>query len=386
MRSQTYIRLVLALGEHDKNYVDAYYGPDEYRGNDWSLDEIRAKAVALREDLATDLSEPRWRFMDRQVDGLLTRIDMLSGKQVSFDDESKTLYDIVYTRKDFSFYEDVIRSLEAVLPGGGSQLDRFESLRSKIEIPTERMQAVFDRALQLAREQSRKHIELPETETFELEFVKDQVWGGYNWYKGNSHSLIQVNTDFPSTIDRVIDLMCHEGYPGHHVYNSLLEKKLVNELGYVEFTVYPLFSAQSLIAEGTAEYGIELSFSPEEHLALTCNELAPLANLNTADVEAYMKVRDVIAPLGSLASDVASRYLDGEMSRSEAVDCFATYGLVSPERADQRVRFIDANRSYVLTYGMGKELVRNYVQSHDDRWAAFTKILCEPTLPSDLIR
>ena len=36
--------------------------------------------------------------------------------------------------------------------------------------------------------------------------------------------MIQVNTDLPITIDRAIDLACHEGYPGHHVYNALLEK------------------------------------------------------------------------------------------------------------------------------------------------------------------
>ena len=36
-----------------------------------------------------------------------------------------------------------------------------------------------------------------------------------------------MNTDLPIYIDRAIDLACHEGYPGHHVYNVLLEKNLV---------------------------------------------------------------------------------------------------------------------------------------------------------------
>ncbi|HEY7162245.1 MAG TPA: hypothetical protein VH815_13345, partial [Acidobacteriota bacterium] len=40
-------------------------------------------------------------------------------------------------------------------------------------------------------------------------------------------SIIQVNTDLPVTIDRAIDLACHEGYPGHHVLNLLIEKNLV---------------------------------------------------------------------------------------------------------------------------------------------------------------
>jgi hypothetical protein len=29
--AKTYVNLVLAMGEHDADYVDAYYGPPEWR-------------------------------------------------------------------------------------------------------------------------------------------------------------------------------------------------------------------------------------------------------------------------------------------------------------------------------------------------------------------
>ncbi len=51
---------------------------------------------------------------------------------------------------------------------------------------------------------------MPENENFELEYVTDKAWAGYNWYKGNNFSLIQVNIDFPILIDRAIDLASHE--------------------------------------------------------------------------------------------------------------------------------------------------------------------------------
>ena len=76
--------------------------------------------------------------------------------------------------------------------------------------------------------------------------------------------MIQVNTDLPIFVDRAIDLACHEGYPGHHVYNVLLEKALVRDRGWPEYQVYALFSPQSLIAEGTANYGIEVAFPPAD--------------------------------------------------------------------------------------------------------------------------
>src|SRR5688500_14834724 len=67
-----------------------------------------------------------------------------------------------------------------------------------------------------------------------------------------------LNVDLPVYIDRAVDLACHEGYPGHHVYNALLEQHLVRGRGWHEFSVYPLFSPHSLIAEGTANYGITM--------------------------------------------------------------------------------------------------------------------------------
>ncbi|HEX7191300.1 MAG TPA: hypothetical protein VF381_06980, partial [Thermoanaerobaculia bacterium] len=41
--SESYVKLVLALGEHDADYVDAYYGPPEWRAS------IREKKPSLAE-------------------------------------------------------------------------------------------------------------------------------------------------------------------------------------------------------------------------------------------------------------------------------------------------------------------------------------------------
>ena len=45
----------------------------------------------------------------------------------------------------------------------------------------------------------------------------------------------------------------------------------------------------------------------------------------------------------------------------------AKYSLMSPERAAQRVRFIDTYRSYVINYNLGRDLVRAYVERLADR-------------------
>ena len=104
-------------------------------------------------------------------------------------------------------------------------------------IPPGKLDAVFQTAIRACRERTAKHITLPPDERFTVEYVTGKSWSGYNWYQGGYRSLIQVNTDLPVYIDRALDLACHEGYPGHHVYNALLEKHLVRDRGWVEFSV-----------------------------------------------------------------------------------------------------------------------------------------------------
>src|SRR4029434_9662895 len=98
-------------------------------------------------------------------------------------------------------------------------------------------------------------------------------------------SRLQVTTDVPIYIDRAIDLACHEGYPGHHVYNVLLEKQLVRDRGWIEYSVYPLFSPQSLIAEGTANYGIEVAFPREDRMEFERRDIYPSASLHLSHVD-----------------------------------------------------------------------------------------------------
>ena len=136
-----------------------------------------------------------------------------------------------------------------------------------------------------------------------------------------------MNTDLPIYIDRAIDLACHEGYPGHHVYNALLEKNLVQDRGWIEFTVYPLFSPQSLIAEGTANYGIEVAFPLKDRLAFEQDVLFPLAGLDAAKVAGYYEVLDLVDRLSYAGNEAARQYLNGEINRESAVAWLEKYAM-----------------------------------------------------------
>lgn len=400
--AERYVRLVLAVGEHDPDYVDAYYGPpawrDEVRKAKQGLPALRSQAEALLADLAKpgaapadELSQLRHAYLQRQLLALRTRVDMLTGTKLGFDAESQALYDAVAPTHAESDFQAVLQELERAVPGEGPLGARLESFRKGFQIPAERLDTVFKAAITECRRRTLAHVELPQQESFELEYVTGKPWSGYNWYKGNYHSLIQVNTDLPTGIERAIDLACHEGYPGHHVYNVLLEQQLVKARAFVEFTVYPLFSPQSLIAEGTANYGIDVAFPGRERVEYETRVLFPLAGLDPARAETYYAILHLMERLGYAGNEAARGYLEGRFDAAATQRWLETYTLSSPARAKQRLAFFDAYRSYVINYNFGKDLVRQFIERRGGtadqpakRWDEFKRLLASPRLPGGL--
>jgi hypothetical protein len=405
--AERYRKLVLAVGVHDAGYVDAYYGPaalQQQAGKDKRpLAAIRTDAERAIADLkgrrgATADDELRIVFLRKQLQAMLARVDMLGGKSFAFDEETALLYDAVTPHHDRAYYEALLKKIGQLIPGDGPLPQRVQAFRAQFVIPKDRLKPVFDAAIAACRARRAQQMALPEKESFVLEFVTGKPWSGYNWYQGAAHSLIQINTEFPIYIERAVDLGCHEGYPGHHVYNALIEQHLVNEKNWVEFSVYPLYSPMSLVAEGSANYGIEMAFPDEERLAFERDVLYPLAGLDPQLAGRYAALQKLLAQLSYADNDNAMQYLEGRASgrytREQAIEWLVNVALYPPEKAGQRVQFYEALRGYVINYNLGKDLVKAWVERHvtstdplqarAQRWAAFWQLLSSPRLASGL--
>lgn len=398
--AERYVRLVLAVGQHDAAYVDAYYGPSKWRDEAAAaavpLDVLRDHGRQLQADLQAESAagadgEARRTFLRGQVRAVVARIEQLAGRHFSFDEESAALYDAVAPTHPESYFADTLEQLEALVPGTGALSERLDRFRQQFIVPADRLRPVFEAAIAETRRQTRERIALPETERFDVEFVTDKPWSGYNWYQGGYRSVIQVNTDLPVFVDRVVDLAAHEGYPGHHLFNLLLEQRFVRERGWTEFSVYPLFSPESLIAEGTANFGIEVVFPGEARARFDREVVMPMAGAPVALADDHDTVMRLLAQLSYAGNEAARAYLNGTIDRAAAVAWLMQYALMSQARAEQRTRFMDAYRSYVINYNLGQDIVRRYVEAHggtpdqpDLRWQLFLALLQSPRLPSGL--
>jgi hypothetical protein len=404
--AEDYVKLVLNIGQYDNNFVDAYYGPKEWRANIKSglpLDSTAFKSISEKTDKlldnleslgeykADELETLRFRYLYKQLLACKTKILMLNGTKLPFDEEAKALYDASSPAYSDEYFQSTIKQLDKILPGNGNVAVRLDDFKKKFIIPADKLQYVFNAALKECRTRTLKYIKLPKEESFTVEYVKNKPWGAYNWYKGNFHSLIQVNTDLPIYIDRAIDLAAHEGYPGHHVYNTLLESNLVDKLGWKEFTVYALFSPQSLIAEGTANYGIDVAFPDDERIKFEKEVLFPLAGLNPNDADLYYKVLELQKHFSYAGNTAAKNYLDGKWIREQTIEWLQKNELRPKERAEKDIDFFDKYRSYVINYNLGMDIVKDYIERNggtDDhpvkRWELFEYLLSTPQTPSGL--
>ena len=398
--ARDYVLLSLTIGEKEEGYIDAYYGPPELQAQakaeaaGQSLEALAkrvaelAKRVADAQRGSEGIDQRRARFLAAQLTAAGTRLRMLKGEKLSFEEEAEGLFAVRPELKPLSTYDPLLQQVEKLVPGTGTLADRVERFQARFTIPADKLKPVFDAAIAECKARTVRHIALPQGERFDLGFVTGKSWSGYNYYQGGYRSRIEVNTDLPIRISRAVDLGCHEGYPGHHVLNALLEQHLSKGRGWIEFSVYPLYSPQSLLAEGSANYGIELAFPGRERLAYEAAKLYPLAGLPAAEAERYFALQNATRDLQSARFTIARELLEGRIDDAEAVRLSQRYLLVSPERARQLTDFTKQYRSYVINYGLGQDMVRADIEAAGStpaaRWKRMEQLLSEPTLPSDL--
>lgn len=397
--AERYVRLSLEIGTHEDGYIDAYYGPPEWKmeaeAAPRSIDQLQVVTAALNAEIdaaqaaATDnLTMRRARTLSAYVAAARFRMEMMEGVRVPFVEEAERLFALRPDIRPLSEYDEALARIDSLVPGDAPLAERVAAYTGRFVVPQDRADAVMRAAIAECRRRTAEHFDLPANERFDFEFVTDRPWGAYNWYQGNNHSLIQVNASNPLLISSAIGYGCHEGYPGHHV-QGIFAERLYRDRGWVEYSVLPLYSPMGPLNEGAGNYGVELAFPDDERTVFEMNVLFPLAGLDPQDAPVYYELSHALAATAGAGRTIQAMYLDGDITRERAIELMQRYRLSSRASAEQGLRFADTYRSYIINYSSGQELVRDYVErgrdTQEERWDAYRRILTEPTLPRDLV-
>lgn len=397
--AERYVKLALEVGAYKADYVDAYYGPDEWKpspvdsGVVFPYEACRAEAAALLAGLdgvavsADDtLQQIRVRNLRRQLQSVAAMVEILHGRTMSFDDEARAIYGVTAPAHDTAYYDSALAALEAVLPGEGALTDRYDRFRKQFVVPPDKIDTVVKATVAACRRGTAGYIPLPPEEAFVVTFVDRQPWAAYNWYQGNYRSLMQIDTSKPVYVTGLPDLIAHEGYPGHHVCNAFREEQLLRKHDWVETYILLLFSPTALVEEGTANYGGDLVLPRTAKIEFIKTVLCPLAGLPSDNVERYFEISDLKRRLDYAWRDAARRRVDRAESEEATIAWLRKYCLRTEAQATSSVAFFDRYRSYAVNYELGQDLVTAYIERPDDsgdvaatRWDRYRRLLIDPS-------
>ena len=318
--ARDYVRLVLSLGQHDADYVDAYYGPPEWKKDVESakpgLDAIAADATSLASrldavktpDSADEMVRLRHEYLKRQLSSLRARVRMLKGERLSFDEESKALYDAVAPTYPESHFQQILDRLDQRFPGTGPLVERYDAFRRAVRHPAQRSSTRSFRLPSRRAASERCNTSRSRRQSVHCRVRHEQALGRLQLV---SRELPQRDPGQhrPADLRRPRD---RSGLPRGLSWAPRLQRAaredLVRDRGWVEFSVYPLFSPQSLIAEGTANYGIEVAFPGHERADYERTTLFPAAGLDASKAGEYYEVQALVDQL-SYAGNEAARQL-----------------------------------------------------------------------------
>lgn len=389
--STDYVWLAFRMEPHIEGLIDAYDGPTDIRDaaaeTPATPDELVRDADALLERISTnDIELTRVDYLTAQVSALATLARKLAGEEVAYVDEVRQLFDVEADRIPDDAYAAAIETLDEALPGEGTVPERLQRWKKQFEISTDQARLAVETIMDEVRTRTAKLVTLPEGEAVEISFVSDKPWSGYNWYLGNARSLVEINTDLPIRANALLNLMAHEGYPGHHTEHALKEIRLYHEKGYGEHAIQLINTPECVISEGIATLAESMIFNKTEGTRWQAKHVWQPFGIG-ADPDREARIIDAQWVLRSVGGNAALLMHQEGRPEGDVVRYLMEYGLSTEEEARHRVRFIADPlwRPYIFTYHVGRDLLARWLdraqENGETRETRFVRLLEEQLTP-----
>ena len=383
-----YLELGLRLGRHIDWMVDAYYGPPALKER---VDaepvvppaRLAADARRLLADLQTgdaDVESHRRHWIGAQVAGLRVTAERLAGADIAYSDEVEACYGVRPRWIEEDELAEAHRRLDAVLPGTGSVAERLHEWSERQVVPVDQLETAVHSLAEDLRERTTEQFGFPDGDRIDWELVRNQPWSGFNYYLGDLHSRVAINTDLPVRSHDLPKLVAHEAYPGHHTEHCHKEAGLVRRRKHVEETIFLVGTPQCLLAEGLADCGLEVAMGerPETTVA---EHYRPLGV--PYDPEVVASVSTASASLGRVRGNVALVLHERGGTEDDAVAYAERWALMPQPRARKLVEFLTDRtwRAYMTCYVEGYPLCRSFVAGDPER---FRRLITEQLTPAEL--
>lgn len=395
---EDYIRLAFRIEKvfqvrYGRCFIGYYYGPPAWKDEE-EASPVRPPADLLRmagtlnDTLASQQFEPhRTTFLAKQLLAMETICRVFCGETFSLEEEVQRCFDIRPAWTPETQFEQALALGETALPGQGSFFERMQAFNRRYELPPEKSPLLLrflQEALAEVRRRTHEMVKLPAEEEVSVQGVTNRPGNlAFSKYLGGYRSQIEFNLDVPLALSRLLEVMSHEGYPGHHVEAVLKDQELYQAQGYVEQTLDLMIAPQAVISEGLAVLAPGMIFTPDEEQVWLAEHIYPVAGVEPVTVD-WEYMRQAFEWSMDAQGNAAFLLREGRTDQ-EVMQYLMRYLSITEEQARPMLDYLKSpfNTARIFSYTAGKRLLQPWLARRDRR-LAFSRLLTRQLYPSEL--
>lgn len=370
--AQRYLEIVLRLARLEPGLVESDAAPPQLARRieaepPPSAPRLRAETEALRGDLKEETDRDRRAWLSGQLSGIETLLADIEGERIGYRRQVERCYGVIPARVPESQFAAAHERLAEALPGAGDVRVRYRSWIATQQVPHDRLLAALNCLAAELRARTRDLVALPADERVAFELAVGEHWAGNADYLGACHTRIRINKELPISAARLLELVAHEAYPGHHTEAVCKDVDLVQGRGRSELSVYVYTSPQALVAEGIAMLAREALLGDQAD-EIAASALRPLGIPYEADVAAV--AREAETMLVPVRANIAM-LLDDGWSEDEVREYAQRWMLDSDDNVEGALRSLKARRWKAIEscYPEGLALCKRFAAGDPGRFA-----------------
>ncbi len=381
-----YLELVLRLRRIAPSLVESYAGPAGLAATidaepPVSASELGEQTREFLGQVATgeiDLDRVGW--LTAQLTAISTALAWLAGEPFTYRELVERCHGVSVTLAPQDRFELAHSTLDRALPGRGAIRERYQRWAVTQQVPPDRLLQGMHALAEELRRRSDARFDLPAGEEVIFELVTGKPWAGNADYTGGLRTRVAINEELPIASFRLLELVSHEAYPGHHTEHACKDADLITARARLELAVFVYPTPQALLAEGIACHALEALLGDEaEELGARC--LQPLGIPYDSDVAGTVRAAQQL--LLDVRPNLAIM-LDEERGPAEVRAYARRWMLEDDHQVERAVSALENRvwRPYESCYPAGLELCRSFTSGDPTR---FRRLLHEQITPAQLL-
>jgi len=362
------LRNKFSIEKEDKALVDSYFGPKSLERSVIPVNKLKLLSESLRDSIP-ESEDMRRKYLTSQIQAMDTIIDIINGEDIPYLEAIKRIFGIEPKFKETKIDKELLEDSKYFKENFSVPRDELEKT-SKI---------IFSYCKKETKKRLKGVLKIPRSK-LNFEIVNNRDWAAYNEYIGNLRSLIMLNEDVPFTYLNLIQMVCHETYPGHHLEHSIKEKELYKKRDYLDSSIILTLAPESIISEGIATNAWKILFGDLENLLKFSDKflktkykehmdkLVELEKSRKSFHDVFDDARFLLSVRGWSEEKVANYLVDNMM--------------LTPKDAKRRMRFMKHPiwRFYGFNYTYGEDIVKPALENKEVLRDIYSKQITPITL------